>query len=101
MAATVLADAGYLVETARDADEAVQIMQEKLAHVVFTDIVMPGTMNGFEFAEWVKRTRPGLPVVCTSGYAAVTSGSQAACDHFIRKPYQLAAVLVLFQSLLR
>jgi CheY-like chemotaxis protein len=60
---------GYAVLRAVSAREALQLLD---AHpdifVLFTDIVMPGAMDGFDLAEHAKRLRPGLRVIYTSGY---------------------------------
>ena len=50
--------AGYHVLEARDADEAVTILLKRpRIELVLTDIIMPGSMNGVDLAQWIKRTR--------------------------------------------
>jgi DNA-binding LytR/AlgR family response regulator len=54
---------------------------------VFTDILMPGGMNGFELAAEIRRRRPELPILMTSGFPG--HFVPGACDSFriIRKPF--------------
>jgi CheY-like chemotaxis protein len=58
--------------------------------LVFSDIMMPGTMNGIELAEEIRHRRPGLPVVLTSGFAGA-AGRAAGTEHLriLNKPYSL------------
>ena len=62
--AQYLRDCGYKVIEASDADEAMQVLQhqETMVHVVFSDIEMPGAVDGFGLAKWVRERRPGLDV---------------------------------------
>ncbi len=97
-----LADLGYQVIPARDAAEALELLRgEKRVDILFSDIVMPGGMNGVQLAVMAERLRPGLRVVLTSGYA----GDLLAREHSVpgdlpvlAKPYprdQLAERLKL------
>jgi len=58
--------------------------------IVFSDVMMPGRMNGVELAQEIRRRRPNLPVLLTSGFAEAASRSAAV--HRIRiipKPYRI------------
>jgi DNA-binding NtrC family response regulator len=58
---------------------------------LFTDIIMPGGMNGRELAEKIWADRPGLNVIFSSGYGADTLGRDYRLDpkfNFLQKPYQ-------------
>ncbi len=64
------ADLGYKVVIAQDAAEALERLQERqVIDLLFTDIVMPGKMNGVELAQEALRLRPRLRVLLTSGYS--------------------------------
>ena len=65
--AAYLRDCGYKVIEAADADEAVLVLQqpELGIDVLFTDIEMPGAMDGFGLAQWTRANRPGLDVILT------------------------------------
>ena len=65
-----LIDLGYKVLLAANADEALDILREtRRVDILFSDVVMPGGMNGVQLAVEARRLRPGLKVLLTSGYA--------------------------------
>src|SRR5690606_15773132 len=66
----ILSGKGYTVLCSNNGDEALRVL-EKGAQVdlLFTDIVMPGRLNGFELAEAALKLRPQLKVLFTTGYA--------------------------------
>ena len=67
---------GYAVIEARTAGEAIELLRSTPeVDVVFSDIVMPGGMSGYELAQWVKTTMPKVRVVLTSGYHEVETGA--------------------------
>ena len=64
-----LSDLGYQVLPAKDAAEALELLRVAArVDVLFSDVVMPGGMNGVQLAVEAGRLRPGLRVVLTSGY---------------------------------
>jgi signal transduction histidine kinase len=80
-------DAGCLPTRVASAEAALGILRD--AHqfdLVFSDIIMPGTMNGLELAQEIERRYPGLPIVLTTGF----SGAADVGNQFpvLRKPYQ-------------
>ncbi|HXO68352.1 MAG TPA: PAS domain S-box protein, partial [Bradyrhizobium sp.] len=82
---------GYAVLKANDAQSALAIVQSG-AHIdlLFTDIVMPGTMRSTELAKLATRALPHLKVLYTSGYtqnAIVHGGRLDAGVHLLSKPY--------------
>jgi signal transduction histidine kinase/CheY-like chemotaxis protein len=65
-----LIDLGYTVLLATNADEALGILREtRRVDILFSDVVMPGGMNGVQLAVEARRLRPDLKVLLTSGYA--------------------------------
>jgi signal transduction histidine kinase/ActR/RegA family two-component response regulator len=85
---------GYRVVPAVNGGDALSKLR---AHpdidMLFTDIVMPGGMSGWELAEQARQIRPGLPVVFTSGYALealVEQGRALAQSIILTKPYRKA-----------
>lgn len=69
VATPLLSGLGYTVREAHDGQEALRVLQsERDIALLFTDIVMPGPIDGFELAERAKQLRPGIRVVYTSGY---------------------------------
>lgn len=83
---------GYDVVAAQNANEALGILEkERGIALLFTDVVMPGGMNGFELGEKARALDPGLKVLYTSGYtenALVDQGCEGARQHFLHKPYR-------------
>jgi signal transduction histidine kinase len=71
LAASALNDLGYSVLTATNAAEALDILRtaDRL-DVLFSDVIMPGGMNGAQLAVEARRIRPNLKVLLTSGYTA-------------------------------
>jgi CheY-like chemotaxis protein len=67
--AEYLRDCGYRVLEAGSAREAIATMDgEGSVNVVFSDVRMPGNMDGFGLAEWFRSHHPDVPVLLTSGY---------------------------------
>jgi NO-binding membrane sensor protein with MHYT domain/nitrogen-specific signal transduction histidine kinase/ActR/RegA family two-component response regulator len=86
----MLVDFGHKVQRAANADEALRILwSEAEFDVLFSDVVMPGGMNGVELAKQAVAQRPLLKVLLTSGYAGESLDewlSQGAWP-FLRKPF--------------
>jgi signal transduction histidine kinase/ActR/RegA family two-component response regulator len=85
---------GYAVIAAVDGNDALQkLAAEARVDVLFTDLVMPGGVNGWELADLAQRARPGLPVLLTSGYALETLIRHGHADGeslVLTKPYRKA-----------
>jgi PAS domain S-box-containing protein len=85
---------GYRVVAAVNGKEALQRLRtDPGIDLLFTDIVMPGGMSGWELADQARRIRPGLPVLFTSGYALETlveQGRAHAQAVVLTKPYRRA-----------
>lgn len=65
---SLLAELGYTVLKARDGHEALRLLEaNRDTALLFTDIVMPGHLDGFDLAERAKQLRPGLRVLYMSG----------------------------------
>lgn len=96
-ATQVLADLGYETDWATNAEEALAKLDESGSRFdfVFSDVAMPG-MNGLELAQMLRRERPELPVVLTSGYSDVLAQNEKHGFKLLQKPYsaeQLARIL--------
>jgi DNA-binding NtrC family response regulator len=88
--AQYLRDCGYKVIEAADADEAMQVLlhRETDVHVVFSDIEMPGAVDGFGLAKWVREHRPGLDVLLAGTVPRAVEGAKDLCDQSpVPKPY--------------
>lgn len=90
---------GYQVTLAENARAALDRLAESSFDLLFTDVVMPGGMNGRQLADHARLLHPALPVLFTSGYVDDTILGDARFDEtmkLLRKPYrrtELAAVL--------
>ena len=91
-----LQDCGYHVFGAGSAAEAIDMIERGSAQIdfVFSDVRMPGEMDGFGLSKWIKANRPDLPIVLTSAAASKANLADELCahGHFFAKPYD--AVLV-------
>ena len=89
MAAEELGDAGFEVIEAQHATEAIRIlkgMAEKV-RVLFTDVHMPGTMDGLGLAEYVHLHWPWIVLLVTSGRDRLQKSDIPDDGKFIPKPY--------------
>jgi CheY-like chemotaxis protein len=93
--AEYLRDCGYNVVEAGNASEAIAVMNAGDAvNLVFSDIRMPGKMDGFGLAEWFRSHYPNVPVLLTSGYNGGRSlpATSDPAVRFIEKPYSQTQV---------
>ncbi len=90
---------GLKVIEAMNADEAWSYLQAG-GHidVIFTDICMPGSMNGLEFAHRVKAAYPEMEIVLTSGQRMALAGEMVG--HFLPKPYAIEQAARFVMSIL-
>ena len=88
---------GFSVVEARDADQAIAILEVRDdIHLVFTDVDMPGSMNGLKLAAAVRDRWPPVHIVITSGKTRPMVIPANAL--FIPKPYVLAAVTMAMRT---
>lgn len=85
-----LRERGFSVLSVPNAEVALQILKEQVKFdLLFTDIVMPGAMNGFELADRAKQLQPELKVLYATGFTHVPGGgSNRLHGKLIRKPYR-------------
>jgi CheY-like chemotaxis protein len=93
-AAMTLESLGYKVIAAVDGNDALQKLGSNIhVDILFTDIVMPGGINGWELADRAQQARPGLMVLLTTGYSLETlikySRLRPGCV-LLTKPYRKA-----------
>jgi len=99
-----LQDLGYQVVTAGNGQHALeQLVNEPSIAILFSDVVMPGGMTGYELAEQAVALRPDLKVLLTSGY----TGKSLAKNHetlldaqVLSKPYDLPQLAKRLQILI-
>jgi CheY-like chemotaxis protein len=98
-AAAYLREVGHRVIEAANAAEGMSVFSSG-THVdfVFSDINMPGSLNGLGFAQWLAQQHPTVPVLLTSGVHREASGIATGLL-FITKPYHLDEVDRLIKSM--
>ena len=95
----VLRQAGYQVVEAANADEALAVLTSSPdPDILVTDVRMPGKVDGFALAAFVRRTKPDLKVIITSGHAG-PDGAIGLADTFLTKPYELDAIVGCVRTL--
>ena len=91
-----LRSCGYKVIEAASADEALTVLQhlEVNVDVVFSDIEMPGSMDGFALSTWTRANRPGLEVILAGSVPRAAKAAAKLCDSGpVPKPYEPQAVV--------
>jgi two-component system NtrC family sensor kinase len=93
VAAGYLRELGYRVRSVADARAALAALRADAAvDLVFSDILMPGGMNGLELARAVRERFPGIPVLLTTGYSASVQDAVRQGVVVLQKPYDLEAL---------
>ncbi len=91
--AALLEQLGYRVVRAENAAEALRHLQQGIeVDLLFSDIVMPGTMNGLGLAQTCQERFPDIPVLLTSGYSATPRSAADGRFDILRKPFELSAL---------
>lgn len=102
--AHILQSLGYRVTVAESADAAMlHIENAEPFDLLFTDIVMAGRLNGIALARELRRRRPTLPILLTSGFTSPVTASSELSEldvELITKPYRKTDLAALVRSLL-
>jgi CheY-like chemotaxis protein len=100
-AAEMVVAAGFAVVEAANADEAIEILETRSdIAVVFTDIQMPGTMDGLRLARAVRGRWPPIKIVATSGHLTVTETDLPEGGRFLPKPYSAVDVTCVLREVI-
>jgi|SRR5580693_3067371 DNA-binding NtrC family response regulator len=101
--AQYLRDCGYKVIETANADEAMTVLSHKetVVDIVFTDIEMPGALDGFGLAKWVREHRPGVAVILAGTLPRTVEQAKELCEEGpIPKPYEAQTVHTYIRRLL-
>ncbi len=103
VAMEALTAAGFHVIEAEHADIALALLYVKALtiHLLFTDIHMPGTMNGLELAHHANIHWPWIGILVTSGHAKPHHSELPVGTRFLAKPYDLEHVVTHSRELCR
>ncbi|MDH4992415.1 response regulator [Aquamicrobium lusatiense] len=92
-AVDLVISAGYEALEARDADEAIRILESRSdIDLVFTDVQMPGTMDGIKLARYIRDRWPPVKLIVASGTAILEESSLPEGSRFFPKPYNDHAI---------
>ena len=92
---------GYEVLEARSGDEAMTILSSVLiTDLVITDIQMPGTVDGYDLAGYIRKQFPALPVIMVSGNPSLQRIYEIGVSEFFYKPYDLDKITTCVAGLL-
>jgi CheY-like chemotaxis protein len=100
LAIDMIRDAGFEPLRASNADEAISILENRDdIRIVFTDINMPGSMDGIKLTQAVRHRWPSVKVIVTSGVSGSELELLPEGSRFIRKPYDAGQISDAFHSL--
>ena len=94
--AAYLREGGFQVIEAPSADDAIRVLGAVPVDVVFSDVRMPGTTDGYGLAEWIRRNKPRTKIVLGSGVE-----SEARNAAIVKKPYDQGELLRRIAAALR
>ena len=100
-AVEMIVAAGYEVVEAANADQAIEILEARAdIAIVFTDIQMPGSIDGLKLAHAVRNRWPPVKIVTCSGHIKVIQEYLPEGARFISKPYSKSEIAATFRELL-
>ena len=89
-----LETAGFEVIEASSADEAIQVLEARSdIHLVFTDIEMPGSIDGLKLSHYIRERWPPVKLIVASGRTTVEQDHLPAGARFFGKPYNEDAII--------
>ena len=100
MAVEVVEEAGFVALEAGNADEAVALLESRSdIALLFTDINMPGSMDGLKLAHAVRGRWPPIKILLVSGQVQLQPSQLPSSSRFVGKPYRPAAMVEELRSL--
>lgn len=96
-----LQDVGYRVVAVEAGEEALAILQDRAQQIdwLFTDIRLPGVIDGWRVADEFRLTHPFRPIVYATAYAPEQARQQLQGSYFFRKPYRPSQIVAAFRRL--
>ena len=100
-AADIVEDAGFRPVEAVDADEAMSILESRSdISLLFTDIQMPGSMDGLKLAHAVRGRWPPVKIIMVSGQVRLTASELPSDSKFFPKPYRASHMVDELRALI-
>jgi CheY-like chemotaxis protein len=100
-AVDMVEDAGYTSVEAVDADEAVEILESRSdIALLFTDIQMPGSMDGLKLAHTVHERWPPIKIILVSGQMKVSKADIPADSRFFGKPLEATEMIAEMKDMI-
>lgn len=96
-----LTDLGYQVDCSSTADAALPMLEQKNYNIVLSDVVTPGTLDGFQLSQVINQKYPETKVLLSSGYnnyAEEINQQKGKNFQYIEKPYKLSNLLHLLKE---
>ena len=99
-AVDIVEDAGFVPVEAISADEAIQILESRDdISLLFTDIQMPGSMDGLKLAHATHTRWPHIKIILVSGQIAVTDADKPDDSRFFPKPLEIQQMILELQAM--
>ena len=99
-AVDIVEDAGFIPVEAVNADEAIEILESRDdISVLFTDIQMPGSMDGLTLAHLVHARWPHIKIILVSGQIAVPDSDKPEASRFFPKPLEIQQMVLELQAM--
>ena len=98
-----LSHSGYIVDTAKDGQEALEKALENSYDLILLDVMMP-KMNGYEVCKRLRAVKPNLPILMLTAKGTIqdkTAGFNSGVDDYIVKPFDVQEVVLRVRALLR
>ncbi len=100
IAVEIVEDAGLVAVEAANADEAIAILERRAdIALIFTDVDMPGTMDGLKLAHAVRRRWPPIKIIIVSGKTHLSDADLPSDARFFSKPYSVPDMISELRSL--
>jgi len=92
-AVEIINEAGFEAIEAANADEAIEILERRNdIRIVFTDVHMPGSIDGLKLAHAIRDRWPPIKLIVTSGHMTLPESALPKGGRFFSKPYQTSEI---------
>src|SRR5437763_10101935 len=100
-AVDIVEDAGFVPIEAVNADQAIQILESRDdVSLLFTDVQMPGSMDGLKLAHATHRRWPHIKIILVSGQITVTDADKPTDSRFFQKPLEIEQMVSELQEMI-